>query len=203
MDAVADRIEPWRGADWRVLIAEGAILILAGVYLLVDGQRAEFLLGLAAAAALLIDGLRRWVLAFRQLSRGRPRDLTLTRGAIGIVVGALVLTLSILGQITVVGIRIAIGTGGLAYGLLGIVLAAPAIRSRQANWIAVAFDGLLVAVAILLLYRVATADSIAGLLTVTAWLVIGCGIAIAVVGVMRRPGHPGPGGPSSAGVSSS
>lgn len=187
VDSAAERIAPWRRADWRVLIAEGVVLILAGAYLLADGERAEFILGLLVGGALLLDGIRQWLLGYRRLGRGRMRDLTLTRGAIGIVTGALVLTLSLLGQITVVGIRIAIGVGGLGYGLLGLVLTLPAIRSRELNWTAAVFDLLLVLVSVLLLYRVATSDSIAGLLAVTSWLIIGTGITIAVFGVIRRP----------------
>ena len=186
VDSAADRIAPWRNADWRILIGEGFVLIVAGGYLLVDGERAEFILGLVVGAALLLDGIRQWLLGFRRLALGRTRDLTLTRGAIGIVTGGLVLGLSLLGQITVVGIRIAIGVGGLAYGLMGLVLTVPAIRSRQLSWTAAVFDVLLALVAVLLLYRVATNDSIAGLLAVTSWLIVGTGIAIGLLGVLRR-----------------
>ncbi len=186
LDAAANRIAPWREADWRVLIVEGAVLILAGVYLIADGERAEFILGLVVAAALLIDGIRQWLLGMRRLQRGRSRDLTLVRGAVGIVTGALVLTLSVFQQITVVGIRIAIGVGGLAYGLIGLALGIPALRSRQPNWTAAVFDVLLIVVSSLLLYRVATGDLIVGLLTVTSWLVIGTGAAVVAVGVARR-----------------
>lgn len=186
MDAAANRVAPWRGADWRVLIVEGAALIVAGGYLLADTERAEFLLGLAVGTALLIDGARQWFLGFRRLERGRPRDVTLIRGSVGIVTGGLVLALSIFQQITVVGIRIAIGVGGLAYGVLGLVLAAPAIRGRTASWTAVVFDVLLIAISFLLLYRVATGDSIAGLLGLTAWLTIGSGVVIGIVGFRQR-----------------
>lgn len=183
--SAAQQIVPWRGADWRVVVAEGAVLILAGVYLLADGERAGFILGLIVGAALLIDGIRQWLLGFRRLARGRIRDFTVTRGAVGVVTGGLVLVLSILQQITVFGIRIAIGAGGLAYGVLGLALTVPAIRSRRLSWTAATFDVLLVLVAVLLLYRVATSDSIAGLLTITAWLVIGSGIAVGLLGVTR------------------
>ncbi len=197
VDSAADRIAPWRRADWRILIGEGLVLILAGGYLLADGERAESILGLVLGAALLLDGIRQWLLGYRRLGLGRSRDLTLTRGAVGIVTGGLVLALSLLQQITVVGIRIAIGVGGLAYGLLGLVLTVPAIRRRQLNWTAAVFDLLLVLISLLLLYRVATSDSIAGLLTITSWLIICVGIAISVLGVIRRPRAPATADPSS------
>jgi uncharacterized membrane protein HdeD (DUF308 family) len=184
----ADRIAPWRGADWRVLIAEGVLLALGGAYLLVDGERAEFILGLVVGAALIVDGARQWYLGFRRLSRGRPRDLTLIRGAVGIVVGALVIGLSIARQITVVGIRGALGAGALVYGLLGLSVVAPIIRERRANWTSVGFDVLLIVVGALLLYRVATSDSISILLAVTGWVVVGSGIALIAAGILRRPG---------------
>ena len=98
-----------------------------------------------------------------------------------------------------VGVRIAIGIGGLAYGALGLVLGLPAIRNRQPNWTAAVFDLLLILVSLLLLYRVATGDTIAGLLAVTSWLVIGSGIAIVAVGVVRRMRLASPAGPSSGG----
>lgn len=182
-----DLIAPWRGADWRVVIAEGGLVVLGGAYFLVDGERAEFILGLILGAALIVDGLRQCYLGFRRLSRTRLRDLTLIRGTIGIVVGGLVIGLSIARQITVVGIRITLGIGCLAYGLLGLAIAARAIRHRQASWTSTVFDALLVALGLLLCYRVATSDSISILLGVIGWLVVGSGLVIVVVGVLRRP----------------
>src|SRR5664280_2610530 len=180
VNLAADRVAPWRGADWRVLIAEGILLVLGGVYLLIDGQRAEFVLG-------LVVGLRQWYHGFRRLSRGRPRDLTLIRGSVGIVVGIVVIGLSISQQITVVGIRSTLGVGGLAYGLLGLAIATPTIRQRQASWTSVGFDVLLVAVGLLLLYLVATSASISVLLAVIGWLVVGAGLGAVAVGLIRRP----------------
>jgi uncharacterized membrane protein HdeD (DUF308 family) len=187
VNLAADRVAPWRGADWRVLIAEGILLVLGGVYLLIDGQRAEFVLGLVVGAALVVDGLRQWYHGFRRLSRGRPLDLTLIRGSVGIVVGIVVIGLSISQQITVVGIRSTLGVGGLAYGLLGLAIATPTIRQRQASWTSVGFDVLLVAVGLLLLYLVATSESISVLLAVIGWLVVGAGLGAIAVGLIRRP----------------
>ena len=183
----ADRIAPWRGADWRVLIAEGALLALGGGYLLLDGQRAEFILGLVVGAALVVDGLRQWYLGFGRLPRGRLHDFTLIRGAVGIVVGTLVVGLSIAQQITVVGVRSALGVGCLAYGLLGLSIAAPTIRQHQGSRTSIGFDVLLVVVGLLLLYRVATSDSISILLAVTGWLIVGSGLTIIAVAFFRRP----------------
>jgi uncharacterized membrane protein HdeD (DUF308 family) len=187
VDFAADRVSPWRGADWRVVIGEGVLLVLGGVYFLVDGERAEFILGVIVSAALIVDGLRQWYLGFRRLERGRGRDLTLIRGAVGIVVGALVISLSVLRQITVVGIRVALGCGTLAYGLLGLVIAGPSIRRRHASWTSTGFDVLLVALGVLLLYRVATSDSISLLLGVIGWLIVCAGLVIIGVGILRRP----------------
>jgi uncharacterized membrane protein HdeD (DUF308 family) len=190
VNRTADRIAPWRDADWRVLILEGVLLAFGGAYLLVDGERAEFVLGLIVGAALVVDGVRQWYLGFRRLDRGRIRDLTLIRGAVGVVVGLLVIGLSIARQITVVGIRGTLGAGALAYGLLGLTIAVPSIRARRASWTSVGFDVLLVVVGILLLYRVATSDSISILLAATGWIIVGSGIALGAVGVLRRPGPP-------------
>ena len=186
MDAAADRVAPWRGADWRIVILEGVALIAAGVYLLADGQRGEFILGVVVAAALLVDGVRQGFLGFRRLQRGRPRELTLIRAAVGVVAGGFVLGLTALQQITVVGVRIAIGVGGLVYGLLGLAVVAPQIRARQANWTTIAFDILLVVLSILLLFRAATGDSLTNLLTVIAWIVIATGVVITIVGLARH-----------------
>lgn len=87
----------------------------------------------------------------------------------------------------------------MAYGGLGLVLAAPAIRGRTANWTGAVFDLLLVAFTVLLLFRVATGDSIAGLLGLTAWLAIGSGIVIGVVGLRQRLTSQPPAGSSAAG----
>jgi uncharacterized membrane protein HdeD (DUF308 family) len=187
VDRAADRIAPWRGADWRVVIGEGVLLILGGVYFLADGERAEYILALLISAGLVADGCRQWFLGFRRLERGRVRDITLIRGAVGFVVGVLVIALSAVQQITVVGMRIALGCGGLAYGLLGLLTAIPSIRHRRAHWTSIGFDALLAALGVLLLYRVATSDSISQLLAVMGWLVIGSGAATVLVGILRRP----------------
>lgn len=100
IDAAANRITPWRTQDWRVAFVEGALLVAAGIYLLADQERAQFILGLVVGAGLLIDGGRQWHLGLRRLARGRIRDVALIRGAIGIITGVLVLALSILQQIT-------------------------------------------------------------------------------------------------------
>ena len=204
--SAARRIAPWRSADWRVLVIEGILLIAAGIYLLADGTRAESLLGVLVGAALFVDGLRQWALG-RRLA-GRPRDLTLVRGAVGIAAGGLVVLLSALQQITVVGVRIGVGLGGLVYGVIGLLLLVPAVRRREASWSAPVFDILLIAIAILLLYRVATADTIEGLLTVASWLIIAFGGVVVLFGLFRRrrpapteppttPMAPGPSSPEA------
>jgi len=77
---------------------------------------------------------------------------------------------------------------GLANGLLGLVVAVPAIRRRQASWTSTGFDVLLIALGLLVLYRVATSDSISLLLGGIGWLVVGSGLVMILVGIVRRPG---------------
>jgi hypothetical protein len=51
----------------------------------------------------------------------------------------------------------------------------------------VGFDVLLVAAGLLLLYLVATSESISVLLAVIGWLVVGAGLGAIAVGFIRRP----------------
>ena len=158
VDAVVARVSPLR-ANWIVAMAIGLLLILAGIYFLVDGERAEFILGATISAALILDGARLCLSGFT-LRRSQLRDLTLVRGAIGIVVGLPVIALSATQQITVVGIRAVLGFGVLAYGFLGLWITRPSERARDARWVSAGLDLLMVALGLLLIYRVVTSDSI-------------------------------------------
>jgi hypothetical protein len=184
IDAVVARVHPFR-ANWIVAMAIGLLLILAGIYFLADGERAEFILGATIAAVLILDGVRLWRVG-RTLKRSQLRDLTLVRGTIGIVVGLPVIGLSATQQITVVGIRAVLGLGLLAYGLLSLWITRPSERARDARWVSAGLDLLMVALGLLLIYRVVTSDSISVLLGVIAWLVIGSGVAFIAVGLVRR-----------------
>ncbi len=183
-DAVLARVSPFR-ASWIVAVAIGLLLILAGIYFLTDGERAEFILGATISAALILDGVRLWRVGF-SLKRSQLRDLTLVRGAIGIVVGLPVIALSATGQITVVGVRAVLGVGLLAYGLLGLWITRPSEKARDARWVSAGLDLLMVALGLLLVYRVVTSDSISILLGVIGWLVIGSGVAFITLGLARR-----------------
>ena len=194
IDAAIARVGPLR-ANWIVTMATGLLLILAGIYFLADGERAEFILGATISAALILDGARLCLSGFT-LRRSQLRDLTLVRGAIGIVVGLPVIALSVTGQITVVGIRAALGVGVLAYGLLGLWITRPSETGRDARWVPAGLDLLMLALGLLLIYRVVTSDSISLLLGVIGWLVIGSGVAFITVGLVRRlrMSDPGPQG---------
>jgi len=85
MDAGADRIVPWRRADWRIDVGEGLVLILAGVYLLADGQRAEFILGLTLYRVATADSIAGLVVATSWLVIGAG----IVIGAVGVVHRAL------------------------------------------------------------------------------------------------------------------
>ena len=166
-------------------MAIGLLLIVAGIYFLADGERAEFILGATISAALILDGVRLWRAGFT-LRRSQMRDLTLVRGVIGIAVGLPVIALSATGQITVVGVRAVLGVGVLAYGLLGLWTTRPSKRGRETRWVSAGLDLLMVALGLLLIYRVVTSDSISLLLGVIGWLVIGSGAAFIAVGLFRR-----------------
>ncbi len=184
VDDFVARVSPLR-ASWIVAMAIGLLLILAGIYFLADGERAELILGVAISAALILDGVRLWRVGLT-LRRSQVRDLTLVRGAIGILVGLPVIGLSATQQITVVGIRAVLGFGVLAYGLLGLWITRPSKRGRETRWVSAGLDLLMVALGLLLLYRVVTSDSISVLLAVIGWLVIGSGVAFITVGLVRR-----------------
>jgi hypothetical protein len=166
-------------------MAIGLLLVLAGIYFLADGERAEFILGATISVALILDGLRLWRVGLT-LRRSQLRDMTLVQGAIGIVVGLPVIALSVTGQITVVGVRAVLGTGILVYGLLGLWIAKPSETVGESHWVSAGLDLLMVAIGLLLIYRVVRSDSISLLLGVIGWLVIGSGVAFIAVGLVRR-----------------
>ena len=185
LDNVVSRVSPLR-MNWIAAMAIGLLLIVAGIYFLADGERAEFILGATVSAALIVDGVRLCLIGFN-ISRSQLRDLTIIRGVIGIVVGLPVIALSVTSQITVVGIRAVLGFGIVACGLLSLWIARPSEMVRESHWVAAGLDLLMVAVGLLLIYRVITADSISPLLGVIGWLVVGSGVAFIILGLVRRP----------------
>jgi hypothetical protein len=102
------------------------------------------------------------------------------------VVGLPVIALSATGQITVIGIRAVLGVGVLAYGLLGLWITRPSETGHDAHWVPAGLDLLMIALGLLLIYRVVTSDSISLLLGVIGWLAIGSGFAFIAVGLVRR-----------------
>jgi uncharacterized membrane protein HdeD (DUF308 family) len=185
LDNVVSRVSPLR-MNWIAAMAIGLLLIVAGIYFLADGERAEFILGATVSAALIVDGVRLCLIGFN-ISRSQLRDLTIIRGVIGVVVGLPVIALSVTSQITVVGIRAVLGFGIVACGLLSLWIARPSEMVRESHWVAAGLDLLMVAVGLLLIYRVITADSISPLLGVIGWLVVGSGVAFIILGLVRRP----------------
>ena len=144
-------------ASWIVAMAIGLLLILAGIYFLADGERAEFILGATISAALILDGVRLWRVGFT-LRRSQLRELTLVRGAVGIAVG-----------LPVIGLDPADHSGrhpgNLGFRrprlwLLGLWITRPSERTRDARWVSAGLDLLMVALGLLLIYRVVTSDSI-------------------------------------------
>ena len=185
LDAVVSRVSPLR-LNWIAAMAIGLLLMVAGIYFLADGERAEFILGATVSAALIVDGVRLCLVGFH-VSRSQLRDLTIIRGVVGIVVGLPVIALSVTSQITVVGIRAVLGFGIVACGLLSLWITRPSEMVRESHWVAAGLDLLMVAVGLLLIYRVIMSDSISPLLGLIGWLVIGSGVAFIMLGLVRRP----------------
>lgn len=115
------RNAPWRkNLPWPILVAEGAILLAIGIFVVADPDGAADVIRELIAAVLLVNAV---LIALNGIREGdRPAlAFSMLRAGIGIAVGTIVALESVSDYLAASSSRLILGWGLLAYALLAIV----------------------------------------------------------------------------------
>jgi uncharacterized membrane protein HdeD (DUF308 family) len=119
----AKQAAPWRkGIPWGIVLAEGIVLVLVGLFLLFAPATSRAVVGKILALVIGITGGIQLVGALRAKQEGQLGELNTIRGAVGLGAGALILILFIFNLMSLQAGRIVLGLGALAFGGIGLYL---------------------------------------------------------------------------------
>jgi uncharacterized membrane protein HdeD (DUF308 family) len=185
---VAREARPWReDQNWWVVGIEGLIVLLIGIYALVQPENAAGIMRQLIAFVLLIVSVGRIIEGFRFRTSAAAPWATL-RGGVGVTVAALTLLSPLSQYIQGDGSRQILGIGLLAYGVLGIIGSLAVSGERRYRWGALAGDVLAVVLGLLTLTR--EPGELAGGQLFT-WVLIAGGAALLVLAFVIRNRMPG------------
>ena len=180
---VAREARPWReDQNWWVVGVEGLVVLLVGIYALVQPENAAGIMRQLIAFVLLIVSAGRIIEGFRFRTSAAAPWATL-RGGVGITVAALTLLSPLSQYIQGDGSRQILGVGLLAYGVLGIIGSLAVSGERRYRWGALAGDVLAVVLGLLTLTR--EPGELAGGQVFT-WVLIAGGAALLVLAFVIR-----------------
>lgn len=138
-------------ARWPIQIIGAGVLAALGIFMLLDSGRAELFVGLVFGGFLLVDGVRWGVTRIGARQFGRIGEIESLRAGIGLVTAVMLFGLSFLDAITLGGVRLILAIGGVAYGLLGLVMVVLGMGAGI-RWALVAISLIVTAYGVLLLY---------------------------------------------------
>jgi hypothetical protein len=138
-------------ASWPVQIIGAAVLAALGVFILLDAGRAELFVGLAFGGFLLVDGVRWAVTRIGAKQFGRIGEVESLRAGIGLLTAVMLFGLSFLDAITLGGLRLILAIGGMAFGLLGLVMVVVGLGTGI-RWALAVMSLIVTAYGVLLLY---------------------------------------------------
>ncbi len=163
------------GRSWWVLLIEGIIAILLGLYLLFGGDS-------AAGNFALIAGLYILITAVLELFRGRG-TVSRYRGIIGVIVGAVILLLYFVDLFPTRWDFTIFAIGVIIVGALGLYASFFARSGRGFGWGPVLINALLLLWGILIFFfRAQERD----LQAISGWILIGMGAVAAIWGFLNR-----------------
>lgn len=114
---------PWRkGIPWGIVLAEGIVLVLVGLFLLFAPQTSQRVVGYILAIILAVTGAIQLYGALRARQEGQLGQLNTVRGAVGLAAGALIVILLLLNVVSLQAARVILGLGAVAFGGIGVYL---------------------------------------------------------------------------------
>ena len=150
-----------KSAPWWLAVVEGAVAAVLGIYLIVDPRGAASIFGIVLSIMLLVSGALQTYAGMRARSAdpGSTSTLILVRGLIGLITGALILILWLMGVLTfTVGTWILYGAL-LVFGLLGIYLGFVSRPQGRIRWGMILNSVLMTALAIIVLFLTDEGDA--------------------------------------------
>ncbi len=183
--SLTSQAAPWRtGIAWWLVLLEGIIALIIGVYMIVSPIQATTILGLLMSIFLVINGAIQLYQSLRNKGKGRFVKVAMWRGIIGLAVGAFILVIWLVGVNARDFAIILLWLGLIVYGLLGVYLVI-AGRSHRGG---IRWSVLLGSVIILLFGLLVAYDDFTdtGLINVIAVLMVVLGILLILLGLGRR-----------------
>lgn len=121
---VVAKAAPWRsGQPWWVVVIEGVVALVLGVWIWAQTQNAAVLSGQVTALFLLVvGGLGLWT-HLRAPSATRIAQVSLIRAVVGVVTGGLIFLLLWLNVLTLGAGLAILALGMLLFGALGVYIA--------------------------------------------------------------------------------
>lgn len=178
-------------ASWPLQIIGAAVLAALGVFMLLDSGRAELFAGLVFGGFLLVDGIRWAVTRIGAKQFGRIGEIESLRAGIGLLTAVMLFGLSFLDAITLGGVRLILAIGGIAFGLLGLVMVMVGMRTGI-RWALAVISVIVTAYGVLLLYTQFVDETGFGtILTIVAGLALLAAAVLAVRAILgARSGRP-------------
>jgi uncharacterized membrane protein HdeD (DUF308 family) len=183
---VAREARPWReDQSWWVVGIEGLVVLLVGIYALVQPENAAGIMRQLIAFVLLVVSAGRIIEGFRFRTSAAAPWATL-RGGVGVTVAALTLLSPLSQYIQGEGSRQILGLGLLAYGVLGVIGSLAGSGERRYRWGALAADVLAIVLGFLTLTR-ETGELANGRLFTGVFIVGGVALLVLAYMIRNRP----------------
>lgn len=166
-----EQVKPWsRRTPWWVLLVEGILAIGLGIYALVAPQQAQGLVLFGIALVLAVNGL---IAVFGGLRGRRRGNLSLIRGAIGLVVGLIVILMPVFKFGTALTAAWILAIGLILAGVMALL--AIFMESKAARWGNLIIGVLFLVLGSVIVYNVTTG---ADIVQVAAWVLVAFGLLL-------------------------
>ena len=184
-----DRITPWRGrVAWWVMLVEGIIALVVGLYVLVAPQQASTWLAQLIGVYLLVNSGFAIYAGFSGSGSANEQPFRLIVSGIGLVTGLIALAQPLLGTIDTLASITMLGVGLSLAGIVGLAGLLLGGFRETTPWGRILASGLDLLLGILLLYLSRTGTAGNALLL---FGVVGLGVGALLVGyavvLHRRP----------------
>lgn len=169
-----------KNSPWWLALIQGLVALGAGLFLLVDPTSARFLVGLLAAAYLLVTGL---IYTVRGIIARRPgkSSLLLIRGIVGLIFGGLLLAMAFFNFGTLALGYTILAIGLIVFGGMGLFHSVFQREGRPFAWGPVLVHAALLAWGLIIILFPSV-----NLPVISGWILVIIGVVIVVYTVLGR-----------------
>lgn len=177
---------PWRqGIPWWIVLAEGVVLVVLGLYMLFANSSANTLLAWGVALALLAGGALSIYLSLQATRQSPAQRWTMIHGLVGVIAGGLLILLQLFNVLTPrLGVSL-LGVGCLAYGLVGLYMLVEK-KLLALRRLSVVETAIFLALGGLLLLQALGVGALATMLQIINMVILVGGVALVIWGFILR-----------------